>query len=49
LSGIIGTNRPKALCGDLRNDVVCGILTFAVADLPVAAAHAGMAIPLGPP
>ena len=40
LSGITGTNRPKAVRGDLRNDVVRGILTFAVADTPVAAAHA---------
>jgi hypothetical protein len=45
LSGITGTNRPKAVRGDLRNDVVRGILTFAVADTPVAAAHAD----LGPP
>jgi hypothetical protein len=40
LSGITGTNRPKAVRGDLRNDVVRGILTFAVADTPVAATHA---------
>jgi hypothetical protein len=40
LSGITGTNRPKAVRGDLRNDVVRGISTFDAADTPVAAAHA---------
>jgi hypothetical protein len=36
-SGLSGTSKPKAVVGDLRNDVARGILTFVNADTPVAA------------
>ena len=43
LSGLTGTQRPKAVMSDLNSDVARGILTFVDADTPVGAAQAAPA------